>query len=111
MMVEASDHAGRPKGWPESFMQGHIVGGKGDRTININLARVLRMVWQKKETTRIEIAQSLGLHKSTITNIINDIIAKGIVSEFATGSSGPQGGRKPIFLMLNKNYGCAAGFE
>ena len=87
------------------------MSGKRDRLININLARVLRLVWQKKETTRIEIAQSLGLHKSTITNIVNDIIGRGIVFESATGSSGPQGGRKPIFLMLNKNYGCAAGLE
>jgi predicted NBD/HSP70 family sugar kinase len=87
------------------------MNGNTDRLININLARVLRLVWQKKETTRIEMAQELGLHKSTITNIINDMIARGIVYESATGASGPQGGRKPIYLMINKHYGCAAGFE
>jgi predicted NBD/HSP70 family sugar kinase len=87
------------------------VNGKYDSMKNINPSRVLRLIWQKKEITRIDIAQELGLHKSTITNIINDVIAKGMVIETATGPAGPQGGRKPIFLTINKHYGCAAGFE
>jgi predicted NBD/HSP70 family sugar kinase len=87
------------------------VNGKSDSMKHINPSRVLRLIWQKKEITRIEIAQELGLHKSTITNIINEIISQGMVLETATGRAGPQGGRKPIFLTVNKDYGCAAGFE
>ncbi len=78
---------------------------------NINPSRVLRLLWQKKEITRIDLAQELGLHKSTITNIINDALAKGMVLETAAGRAGPQGGRRPIFLTINKGYGCAAGYE
>ncbi len=84
---------------------------KSDGMKNINPSRVLRLIWQKREITRIDIADELGLHKSTITNIINEAIAQGMVIETSSGQAGPQGGRRPIFLTINKDYGCAAGFE
>ena len=65
------------------------MNGKSDGMKNINPSRVLRLLWQKKEITRIDLAQELGLHKSTITNIINDALAKGMVLETAAGRAGP----------------------
>lgn len=78
---------------------------------SINLSRVLRLIWQKQGISRIEIAKELNLDKSTITNIISDFIKLGVVQEMAEGKPGPQGGRRPIFLTINKNYGCVAGVE
>jgi len=77
----------------------------------INISRVLRLLWQKKGITRINIAAELGLDKSTITKIMNLLLSRKVVMELSEGEAGPQGGRKPIHLTINKNYGCVAGFE
>ena len=81
------------------------------RTRKINTSRVLRSIWLNKGISRIEIANSLDLDKSTISNIVSELIKIGAISEIAEGQSGPQGGRKPIFLTINKDFGCVIGFE
>ena len=78
---------------------------------NFNQARVCRLVWQKRGISRVAIAHELKLDKSTITNIISQLLKEGIVQEVAVGSSTPQGGRRPIQLTINKDYGLALGFE
>ncbi len=65
---------------------------------SINISRVLRLIWQKKGISRIDIAKELNLDKSTITNIITNFIKIGVVQEMKEGTPGPQGGRRPIFL-------------
>ena len=81
------------------------------RTKEINIFRVMRSIWLNRTTSRIEIARALGLDKSTITNILNDMKSNRLVREVATGEAGPQGGRRPIFLTINKDFGCVLGFE
>lgn len=78
---------------------------------SFNISRVLRTLWYKRCISRIDIAKELNLDKSTITHIISALIDKGIVKEIAEGQASPQGGRKPIYLTINKDYGCIAGFE
>jgi predicted NBD/HSP70 family sugar kinase len=77
----------------------------------INSSRVLRDIWIHKETSRIQIARNLGLDKSTISSIISELLRIGIVSETTEGEAGPQGGRKPVLLTLNRSYGCVVGIE
>ncbi|MBN1524105.1 MAG: ROK family transcriptional regulator [Spirochaetales bacterium] len=77
----------------------------------INISRVLRLLWQKKGITRIDIAEKLSLDKSTITKIMNILLDRQFVLEMSEGEAGPQGGRKPIHLTINKDFGCVAGFE
>jgi predicted NBD/HSP70 family sugar kinase len=81
------------------------------RTKAINRARIMREIWIKRETSRVEIARLLGLDKSTISHAVNDLLEKGIIIETSEGSSGPQGGRKPVHIKLNKKYGCVLGIE
>ncbi len=64
-----------------------------------------------RETSRIEIARNLDLDKSTISNNVNELLELGIIIESTEGSSSPQGGRKPVHIKLNKNYGCVLGIE
>jgi predicted NBD/HSP70 family sugar kinase len=71
----------------------------------------MREIWTRRETTRVEIARELGLDKSTISHAVNDLIEQGIIIETSEGTSGPQGGRKPVFITLNKQYGCVLGVE
>lgn len=77
----------------------------------INASRILRSIWIHKETSRVQIARDLNLDKSTISSIISELLRIGIVSETTEGEAGPQGGRKPVGLTLNRAYGCVVGIE
>ena len=81
------------------------------RTKIINTSRILRELWTKRSVSRVEIADSLGLNKSTVTNIVNELIDEGFVLPDSIGEAGPTGGRKPIYLGLNKDYGTVIGIE
>ncbi len=76
-----------------------------------NRSRVLRAIWLNEGISRVEIADTLGLDKSTITNITSALFRKKIISEIEEGEAGPQGGRKPIKLKVNKNFCAVAGIE
>jgi predicted NBD/HSP70 family sugar kinase len=81
------------------------------RTKIINRFRILREIWINKEISRVEIARALNLDKSTISNNVNELIHMGILVESSEGRSGPQGGRKPVNIKLNKHFGCFLGIE
>jgi predicted NBD/HSP70 family sugar kinase len=93
------------RGWKEAGV------AKLKSTRFINSSRVLRDIWIHKETSRIQIARNLGLDKSTISSIIPELLRIGIVHETTEGEAGPQGGRKPVLLTLNRSYGCVVGIE
>ncbi|ADN02665.1 ROK family transcriptional regulator [Spirochaeta thermophila] len=82
------------------------------RTINaINISRVLRHVWHFPRKSRSEIAEDLGLDKSTVTKIVASLEQMGLVVPREEGPSGPRGGRKPIYLGINPSFGMVLGFE
>jgi len=78
---------------------------------DLNISRVLRLIWQVKGISRIEIAQQLGIDKSTVTKIVSSLEEIGIIRAFAQGSAGPQGGRKPIQLEISPEFGASLGIE
>lgn len=81
------------------------------RTKIINTTRVMRHIWLHKRVSRIEIARALGLNKSTVSNIINELLEVGILMEDSIGESTVMGGRKPINLKLNSRFGFVIGLE
>ncbi|MDY7027406.1 MAG: ROK family transcriptional regulator [Spirochaetota bacterium] len=81
------------------------------RTKIINRARIMREIWINREISRVEIARTLNLDKSTISNNVNELIQMGVVLESSEGEPGPLGGRKPVNIKLNKDYGCVLGLE
>lgn len=78
---------------------------------DINVSRILRLIWQQNGISRIEIASKLGLDKSTVTKIVYSLLEVGIVAEVAHGSTGPQGGRKPIYLEITSTFALVGGIE
>lgn len=76
-----------------------------------NTAHVLRQIWERRAVSRIDISKAVGLNRSTVTNVVADLIREGIVAETVEGDSSPQGGRKPILLSLDRNYGTVVGLE
>ncbi len=81
------------------------------RTKTINTSLVIRELWLNRAFSRIEIARTLGLNKSTVTHIINELIEIKLVKEGSEGEASPQGGRRPVFLSLNKDFGSVIGIE
>ncbi|KGE72790.1 ROK family transcriptional regulator [Spirochaeta lutea] len=78
---------------------------------NINTNRILRSLWEREPISRIDIAKALDLDKSTISKIMSQLIERGIVVEKDVGDASPIGGRKPVFLGVNPEYGAVIGME
>lgn len=78
---------------------------------DINVSRILRLIWQKRGISRIEIASQLGINKSTVTKIVSSLKKIGLVLELSEGTTGPQGGRKPIFLQIAPRFASVGGVE
>lgn len=74
-----------------------------------NDARIVRTLWQYPNLSRVELASRLGLDKSTVTVEVNRLIEESLVLESAEGQAGKSGGRKPIPLTINKDYGYIIG--
>jgi predicted NBD/HSP70 family sugar kinase len=76
------------------------IKGATTRTVrDINRRIVLNLVRQRQPISRADLARDSGLQRSTISLIVEDLIADRWIAEGAVGNA-PRG-RKPIFLMLN----------
>lgn len=73
-----------------------------------NRGLVLRLIATGTCGSRIELARATGLAKMTVTNIIADFIAQGLVEECAQEQSGTCG-RSPIRLCLTQRAPRTAG--
>lgn len=74
-------------------------------------SRIAGLIWQQKTISRVEIASILGIDKSTVTKNVAILKSTGIIRELSEGKTGPQGGRKPIYLEINTSYACVGGIE
>jgi len=75
----------------------------------LNQALILSLVRQEGQISRAEIAKRTHLSRSTVSNIINELIAENRIHEIEKGES--RGGRRPILLELNYRARCAVGIE
>lgn len=75
----------------------------------INRANVLNIVREKAQISRVEISKLTGLKKSTISSIVNELIAEDLVYEDSFGESAI--GRKPIMLRLKEKSRCIGAIE
>lgn len=74
-----------------------------------NEIRICQIIWQHPNISRIEISKKLNLDKSTISIEVNHLIEQGIIIEQEEAPSSQKGGRRPISLTINKNYGIIIG--
>lgn len=84
---------------------------KGNKELikELNRSHVIDLVRLQGNLSRTEIAKETGLGLSTITNIIDELIKDNLVSEIGTGDS--HGGRRPVLLKFNGDYGVIAGLK
>ncbi|WP_326636956.1 ROK family transcriptional regulator [Streptosporangium sp. NBC_01755] len=74
---------------------------KGNRSV------VLWTLYFANELSRHDLAQTTGLSAATVSNVIGDLVADGIVVE--TGSVDSDGGRPRIMLRVDPSYGYVVG--
>lgn len=70
---------------------------------------VLRLVWQAGRISRADIARRANLSRSTVSEIINEILPSGLVAESGEGPS--RGGRRPIVLEFQDDACVILGVE
>ncbi len=77
----------------------------------VNLSRVLDSIWRHSQISRVEVAELLGLDKSTITKIVGILAEKNLISEVTAKPSQSKGGRPKVSLSLNTEMGVLVGIE
>ncbi len=83
----------------------------GKRNRIMNRSRVLRAIWRTPLLSRVDTAALLGLDKSTVSSVVNELVETGIIEEVAQGDASRQGGRRPVLLRINPRHGSVLGME
>jgi predicted NBD/HSP70 family sugar kinase len=81
---------------------------RSDRIRSINRQIVLNYVREKSPISRAEIAQETALQRSTVSLIVDDLKARGLIDETEGESTG---GRPPILLRLRTAEAVAIGID
>lgn len=76
---------------------------------DINKQIVLNYVRDRSPISRAEIARETALQRSTVSAIVDDLQAAGLIEEIGTGNS--TGGRKPTLLRLKTGTAVAVGVD
>jgi len=74
-------------------------------------SRIVREIWRHPGVSRSGLAERLSVDKSTVTNQVARLIEGGVVVELEEGDASARGGRKPIRLSVNRDYGRVLGIE
>lgn len=74
-----------------------------------NKALVLQLIMEKEPISRADIAQVSGLHKATVSSLVNELLEEELIFESGPGES--SGGRRPVILHFNKVAGYAIGID
>lgn len=75
----------------------------------INKILVLNTIYRERTISRAEISKLTGLNKSTVSALVDELLSEGLVLEIGIGES--QGGRKPINLAINSEFGSVIGID
>src|ERR687895_2038979 len=79
----------------------------------LNRLRVIHALRDQGLISRAEIARRTGLSRSTVSSLVADLQADGLVIERAElgEAYGTQGGRPPILLSFDSSAGAALGID
>lgn len=76
---------------------------------DINRSLVIKEIRMNGPISRTDISKNLNLGLSTVTNIVEELENQNLVHE--VGEADSTGGRKPILLEFNYNYGYIIGIK
>jgi glucokinase-like ROK family protein len=75
----------------------------------MNLSMALRLIHKQSPISRAQVALSTGLNKSTVSSLVDDLIARNLVHETGINSAGT--GRPATMLEINPQAGYVIGVE
>jgi glucokinase-like ROK family protein len=74
-----------------------------------NLSEVLQLIWRERQISRAEIARRKELSRSTVSQIVEELLELGLVKEAGAGES--HGGRRPIVLQFDDDAAVILGVD
>jgi len=74
-----------------------------------NRALILKRIWRDRRTSRAALARECGMARSTLSAIVGDLMATGLVETLGAGSS--RGGRRPILIGFDDDACGIVGVE
>jgi len=77
----------------------------------VNRSLVLSLVKEGGPVSRASIARSTTLAKPTVSTIVDELIADGLVREIGPGTTATNGGRPPILLEFNARSQLVIGIH
>ncbi|MFC6465749.1 ROK family protein [Marinilactibacillus sp. GCM10026970] len=80
-------------------------------TRNSNTILVMSTVMNGYQVSRAKISELTGLNKATVSEIVRNLIEAQYVIEIGAGESSSAGGRKPIYLEINKKAGISFSID
>lgn len=83
----------------------------GDQALvrRINLSLLLHLLRTRGANSRAALAQATGLYKSTVSDLVAELLARQLVTELGMQSSGA--GRPSTPLVINPRAGCIVSCE
>jgi len=69
----------------------------------------MRLIWRERLISRADLARRTGLSRSSISSIVSDLLATGLVRE--TGAGDSSGGRRPILLGFDDDALAIVGVD
>jgi glucokinase-like ROK family protein len=69
----------------------------------------MQLIWREQQLSRAEIARRKELSRSTVSQIVDELLELGLVKEVGAGES--KGGRRPIVLQFDDDAGVVLGVD
>ncbi|HKK92875.1 MAG TPA: ROK family transcriptional regulator [Longimicrobiales bacterium] len=70
---------------------------------------VLELIWHQQGITRADIARSTGLARSTVSDLVGDLLDSGLVIE--SGDAPSRGGRRAVMLTFDDDAHAVLGVD
>lgn len=70
---------------------------------------VLEFIWHHRQVSRAEIARTLGMSRSTVSDLVGRLLETGLVAEGAEGPS--RGGRPPTLIVFQDDAHVILGVD
>jgi predicted NBD/HSP70 family sugar kinase len=87
------------------------VRGVGTPLREANRRRVVDELRRHGSLSRADLARAMGLSPTTITAVVADLLARGLVVEEASRAAAAGRGRPPVLLRLDPSAGGALGID
>lgn len=100
--------------WRDALVRPNVVGHRASDLHDMREANntlVLRVIRQHGPLARVAIARRTGLSRTTVSSIVDGLLAEGVVREGETLSAAPSGGRRPTLVHFNESAGVILGVD